>query len=282
MIGAAAGDGWKKQTHRLLKRDIRQGHRGTQILKDVLDEIAAIWFMVDTISSRGKPARKRVQIVTTVEEKDESDDAWIEFEFTDDTRRLLGSSEVYGSLNRLALLSFQSKYSVTLYELGCLYAGRREPTVTFTVPELRGKLGVPEGKYRDWTDLAKRVIEPAKAELDLLSHFQVSIQLQRSGRKVVRVTLGFWRKDDDAIEAAAAELERPRAQQAKRAKEYRDADQAARKKLREQVALDRPKPNNTAIEDLDPADRALIEIPDSELTDTQRDRKRQLIGNGLA
>ena len=52
------------------------------------------------------------------------------------------------------------------------------------------------------------ILEAAKEEVDHLAHFQVGIREHREGRKVVAVTLSFWRKDDAAIDAAADELER--------------------------------------------------------------------------
>ncbi|MGC2857811.1 hypothetical protein ACM64Y_20290, partial [Novispirillum sp. DQ9] len=52
MMGAAAGDGWKKQTHRITKKEIRQAHKGNERIDQILDEVAGIRLTLDGISSR--------------------------------------------------------------------------------------------------------------------------------------------------------------------------------------------------------------------------------------
>lgn len=210
MMGAAAGDGWKKQTHRITKKDIRQAHKGNERIEQILDEVAGIRLTLEGISSRGHPARIRGALVRIIEETSDDDASWVEFDFYDDVRRLLGASDVYATLNRAALLAFRSKYTVTLYELGCLLCGRRDPTQTFTVLELRRKAGVEDSKYSDWAQLSRKVLLPARDEINQLAHFVMSIQEHREGRKVVRVTLGFWLKDEEGMMNAARELDRPR------------------------------------------------------------------------
>jgi len=172
--------------------------------------VAGIRLTMDGISSRGRPARIRGALVHIVEETDEGDSAWVEFDFYDDVRRLLGASDVYATMNRSALLAFRSKYTVTLYELGCLLSGRNCKTQTFSVDDLRRKLGVEEDKYSDWAQFRRKVIQPARTEIDQLAHFVMTVQEQRQGRKVVAVTLGFWPKDEAGMMAAAVELERHR------------------------------------------------------------------------
>lgn len=210
MMGAAAGDGWQKQTHRITKRDIRQAHKGNERIEQILDEVAGIRLTLEGISSRGHPARIRGALVRIIEETSEDDTSWIEFDFYDDVRRLLGASDVYATLNRAALLAFRSKYTVTLYELGCLLSGRRDPTQTFTVADLRRKVGVEDSKYRDWTDLKRFVLNIAMNEINQLSHFSMTFQEHRKGRAVTAVTLGFWQKDEEGVMAAARELNRPK------------------------------------------------------------------------
>jgi len=210
MMGAAAGDGWRKQTHRITKKEIRQAHKGNDRIEAILDEVAGIRLTMDGISSRGRPARIRGALVRIVEEADEADSAWVEFDFYDDVRRLLGASDVYATMNRAALLAFRSKYTVTLYELGCLLSGRHDKTQRFTVEDLRRKVGVEDGKYRDWTDFNRFVLQQARTEIDQLAHFLMTITEERKGRKVVAVTLGFWPKDEAGMIEAAKELERHR------------------------------------------------------------------------
>lgn len=211
MVSTAAAQGFADQTYRLTKKELRKGHDSNDRISDTVDEVIGIRFQIPGLSSRGRAAIVKAHLFEEItEETDDGDRAWIEFEFSRRARAVFGGSEVYAVLNRTALLAFEGKYAVTLYQLGCLYAGRRDPTIRLTVPELRQRLGVPEGRYGDWAQIRRKVLEAAKAEVDHLAHFQVGIKEHREGRKVVAVTLGFWRKDDASIDAAADELERPK------------------------------------------------------------------------
>jgi hypothetical protein len=211
MVALGASEGFAERTYRLTKRELRQGHESNDRIAALLDEVMGIRLAIPGLSSRGRASIVRAHLFEEMnEETDQGDGAWVEFEFSRRAREVFGSSEVYAALNRTAVLAFEGKYAVTLYQLGSLLAGRRSPVVKLSAEELRQRLGVPEGRYRDWTDLRRFVLAPAKAEVDHLAHFQVSILEHRRGRKVEAVTLGFWRKDDPAIDAAAAELDRPR------------------------------------------------------------------------
>jgi len=134
----------------------------------------------------------------------------VEWEFTEPARHVLQGSDYYARMNRAALLAFDSKYAVTLYELGALMSGRRDPRWHGTIEQLREKLGVEPGKYRDWTDLRRFTIEQAKAEIDQLAHFALTWKEKRRGRKVIEIELYFWPKPADGVDAAAEEVDRPR------------------------------------------------------------------------
>jgi plasmid replication initiation protein len=76
--------------------------------------------------------------------------------------------------------------------------------------ELREMLGVPSGKYRDWTGLRRFTLEAAKAEIDHLAPFVLTWQEFRRGRAVERVEIQFTPKDDAARVEAEAEIRRSR------------------------------------------------------------------------
>jgi hypothetical protein len=211
MMATAAAEGFEDKTYRLTKRELRQGHESNDRIPELLDEVMGIRFQIPSLSSRGRAAIIRAHLFEEItDETDNGDSAWVEFDFTKRARQIFGGSEVYAVLNRTALLALKGKYAVTLYQLGCLYAGRRDPSVRLTVPELRQRLGVPDGAYTNWSFLRRDVIDKAIEELEQLAHFRVSVQEHRQGRKVIAVTIGFWRKDNAGINAAADEADRPR------------------------------------------------------------------------
>lgn len=128
-----------------------------------------------------------------VEETAAGDGAWVEYRFTEPARQLFLASGAYAVLDRAAVMALGSKYALRLYELGCLYAGRRNPTLSLPLPDLRALLGVPAGVYRDWTDLRRTVLDQARRELDTRTDLRVTLKERRRGRSVEGVTLGFWR-----------------------------------------------------------------------------------------
>jgi plasmid replication initiation protein len=77
--------------------------------------------------------------------------------------------------------------------------------------ELRELLGVPLGTYRDWTDLSRKTLTVAKAEIDHIAPFTLTWHENRRGRAVVGVELRFDSKRPEAIKAASEELKNGRA-----------------------------------------------------------------------
>jgi hypothetical protein len=72
-------------------------------------------------------------------------------------------------------------------------------------------LRVPPGAYRDWTDLRRKTLEMAKAELDHIAPFTLDWQItSRRGRSVDAVEIMFTAKDAHFRAEAEAELRRSR------------------------------------------------------------------------
>jgi hypothetical protein len=72
-------------------------------------------------------------------------------------------------------------------------------------------LRVPAGTYRDWTDLRRKTLETAKAELDHIAPFTLDWQItSRRGRSVDEVAILFTAKDAAARADAEAELRQSR------------------------------------------------------------------------
>lgn len=211
LFAKAGGDAWKPGIHTITKRELRGSHESNDRLRDIFEEVRQIRFVLPTISRRGYPALLSAPLIAyDIEETVDEDTAIIEWEFTEPARAILQGSDYYARMNKAALLAFESKYSVTLYELGAELSGRREPFWRGTVEALREKIGVEPGKYRDWTDVRRKTLEQAKLEIDHLAHFTLTWSERREGRKVVEVELCFYRKDDEQARDAVRELERPR------------------------------------------------------------------------
>ena len=213
LIAKAAGDAWKPGTHTITKKELRGSHNGNERIASILSELMSLQFTMPTISARGRDSVLTSALMAwNVEERSLDGMAIIEWEFTQPGREMLQNSDYYGRMNRGALMSFQSKYGLSIYELGCMLVGRRDKSTKLTVDQLRERLGVREGTLQNFAQLRRAVLEKAKAEVDQLAHFVFTWTEKRGGRggRVVEVELNFALKDGLAINEAADEVDRPK------------------------------------------------------------------------
>jgi hypothetical protein len=212
MIRAAGADAWQDQWHEISKAELRRAHQSNDRLGRMLDELRIVQLRMRRKSLRGAGAVWEAPIVAETEtELTDDARAIVRWRFSGPMRELLRTSEVYADLQLDVVLPLQSSYSLRLYELGRLYVSRRHPRWEGTKDELRALLRVPDGAYRDWTDLRRKTLETAKAELDHIAPFTLDWRiLSRRGRIVERLEVWFSPKRGADREAAEAELQRSR------------------------------------------------------------------------
>jgi hypothetical protein len=212
MIQHAAGDAWEAKEFWITKAALRRGHKSNDRIEDLMSEIGTTEVIINTITPKGTPGRLIVPILASrIEEDDETDSGVVWYEFTPKVAAMLRRSETYALLSGKAVLAFESKYSLVLYEIGCQLSGRHNPTQEFTIDALRELIGVPPGKMTEWSDLRRFTLEKAKREIDHLAEkFSFSWEEIREARKgkVVGVKLVFELKPGDLAIAAAEEADR--------------------------------------------------------------------------
>jgi plasmid replication initiation protein len=210
LLAKAAGDAWQKDWFSATKAELRGTHKGNERLDDTLAELQKTRLRALVKSSRGQPAEQFGVIVSDYKtETSEDGAALVEWKFGDTMREVMRRSDYYAELRRQVVLALESRYSVTLYELGCGRYRRRHPVWEGTIDDFRAVLGVPH-TYRDWTDIRRRTLTAAKEELDFLAPFTMRWHEHRRGRAVVRIEIHFHPKDDAARADAEAELQRSR------------------------------------------------------------------------
>jgi hypothetical protein len=212
LIQKAAGDAWKPGPHSMLKRELRGTHESNDRLPGIFDELQGTLLRIETVAPEGRAAALVAPVIAyRIEHLEDDDGACVWWEFSEPARRAMQGSDYFAALNRGTLLAFGSRYAVTMYERGCLLAGRRDPRWRGDVPTLREVLGVPARVYRDWGDIRARVVEPAIAEVNQIADFVASYRVENGPRnKVVAVELLFLPKDPAGRNAAAAELNNSR------------------------------------------------------------------------
>ena len=118
-----------------------------------------------------------------VEEISEDGISEVEFEISDNFKRMIQRSDCYARVNLGVLLALQSRYALTLYDLGCLIINRQNRVVKMNVDELRRRLGVPDGSFKNFAEFRRDVLAKSKAEIDQLADFLVEWEeIRGSGR----------------------------------------------------------------------------------------------------
>ncbi len=207
LLAKAAGDAWQDQEHQITKGELRGSHQSNDRLVRVLDELQRVLLRIQVKSPRGHDAVLVAPIIAQrIEELDDEARSVVFWRFSEPMRRVMQASDHYAEMRQQAVLAFESRYSVTLYEYGCLLYRRQHPTWQGSMVELRELLGVPAGTYRDWTDLNRFTLGIAKSEIDHIAPFTLTWRESRRGRAVVAVELRFEPKDPMAVAMARAEL----------------------------------------------------------------------------
>ncbi len=124
---------------------------------------------------------------------------------------LLEPSARWGQISLPVLMSFSSKYAVSLYENITQSVNLRHITnATYSIDEFREMMGVPAGRYAVYGDLNRHVIKPSVTEINALAHFDISVLPIKKGKKVDQIMIGLGAQDDDARHEALRERDRPR------------------------------------------------------------------------
>lgn len=118
--------------------------------------------------------------------------AIIRYQLSAALRKILENSVHWGILSRKALLAFESRYALRLYEMVALRIGLERTRQDFSIEDLRERLGVPQGKLLKWDALRRKAIDPAVAEVNQLSGFRVDYTPLKKGRSFVGITL-HWK-----------------------------------------------------------------------------------------
>ena len=143
----------------------------------------------------------------------EHDDAagLLDHRFDAELRRIIQDSRVFGRLRKQAMFAFTSKYAPALYEMG---EKRRNMqfrwTEIFELKELRELLGVKSDELRTFGNLNAWCLKPAAQEVNGFADFGVAFRPIKTARKVTAVQMAWWRKNEEEVKAAFAEVQRHR------------------------------------------------------------------------
>lgn len=195
--------------HCIAKADLRGTHEGSERLADSIDRLMRTIVRV-RVEQGGRPAIMKVTLLSrTTEQDDES--GLLYYRFDAELRRIIQDSRVFARLRKEIMFAFTSKYALALYEIG---EKRRNMqfrwTEIFELGELRELLGVGRDELTTFGNLNAWCLKPAAQEVNGLADFGVTFHPIKTGRKVTAVQLAWWRKNEDEIRTAFAEVQRHR------------------------------------------------------------------------
>lgn len=196
--------------HCIPKTELRGNHEGGERLADSIDRLMRTIVRV-RVEQDGRPAVMKITLLSRTTEHDD-DAGLLYYRFDAELRRIIQDSRVFARLRKEVMFAFTSKYALALYEMG---EKRRNMqfrwTETFDLDELRELLGVKPRELTTFGNLNAWCLKPAAREVNALADFGVSFRPVKTGRKVTAVQLAWWRKNEDELRAAFAEVHRHQA-----------------------------------------------------------------------
>ena len=110
-------------------------------------------------------------------------DEFVEFKIHSEIyETILNFSKGFRKFELATAMEFNTIYAMRFYEL---FSGNKSP-ITYTIDHLKIMFKV-EGRYKQVNDFIKRVIEPAKKELDEKSPYSFEYNLEKEGRKITKI-----------------------------------------------------------------------------------------------
>jgi Initiator Replication protein len=198
--------------HAIPKAALRGTHKGNERLSDTIQRLMAGQVEVRIIRD-GKRYLQSIHLLGTVARpEDEEEDGNVYYRFPAELREIIRQSSIFARLQTEVMFCFSSKYALALWEMiqkrGNL---KHKNTDEFTPEEFRSLLGVPKGKLLAFDAFRRFAIVPAVEEVNALSSHMVQLDAIRHGRKVVKLRLIWFAKDEQGLKSAYCEIQRHKA-----------------------------------------------------------------------
>jgi hypothetical protein len=199
--------------HVISIKELRGPHKGGERVKDSIIRLQTTLVRVPTVDKNGKPATKRVAILSDTTTSDDEDDpnGQVVYSFSRGMREIIKDSTLWGRVRTAVIFAFTSKYSLSLYELLPSRINlERVWDEQFSLKDFRALLGVPEDKLLRMPDLLRNCINVAVAEVNGMADFGVKIEAVRKGGSIRGKVTGFrvswWRKNAQQLQEAYKEI----------------------------------------------------------------------------
>ena len=235
LLDRAGADVVNDHEHRTTLESLNWSHRDLDALEDAVDELHGTRVSLTVETPRGR-RRLSGPILAHVDRPAEGYADVLLWEFSKTFRAVVKRSHHWAAISARAVLAMECKYSPWLYQICALHAGRERVSHEWDLDDLRERLGASSPSLRRWQDFKRRVLEPAVAEINHLTGIGVAWEPIKRGRSVVGIRLFTWRKAQDELDAAAAELDQPRIGRKARREDLVEQIVDRQTRLRRQIA----------------------------------------------
>ena len=212
LVKSAGVDLAVAKDHRMALADLYQSGLGHMTLAERVEALRELQTTLVEVRVASPKVIGRMRIVSEAllsrVERDEDDRGELVWRFGETLRTVFANSDHWAVLSKRAVLAFESRYALRLYEIVALRSGLDHKTSeNFLLDELRSRLGVPAGKLNTWPHLRQFALEPAIAEVNQLSGFTVSYEPVKRRRSVAAITLSWTQKGGRERAATKRELD---------------------------------------------------------------------------
>ena len=202
-------------THSMALADLYQTGLGHMTLAERIDTLRELQTTLVEVTAPSAKVKGRMRVISgpllDYVARDEDDRGDLEWSFSRVLRTVFANSDHWAVLSRRAVMAFESRYSLRLYEMVALRAGLDHKTAeTFPLDDLRSRLGVPADALTTWSNFRVVALDPAIAEVNQLAGFRVSYEAVKRGRSVASVRLSWGVKSAPDRKATKRELDSPK------------------------------------------------------------------------
>lgn len=186
-----------------MRKTAESPHQTNERINTSITRLMRLILDYENLDSEGEHWRCKAPLIAFAKYSERKDILY--YEFPKQLRPLLVDPALHARIRLSVIYQFESKYSLILYEILQRHADRRRPcwVLTIDVDKLRRLLGV-EDKFANFKDLRKRVLDPAKTEIDAHAEFTINFKEIREGgptatrgrgSKVLKVEFTVTRKE---------------------------------------------------------------------------------------
>lgn len=212
LVDAAGPDACADKVHSIpIERLNGTFHVSREEFVETCRELFGTTVRMEIDTKRGRAEKIGPMLADVERDLEDGEGSEVRFQLSPVLRLVLARSNHWAALSRKAVMAFESRYALRLYEVIAIRAGLSSKSAeTFDLDDLRSRMGVPRGKLVRWADIRRYVLDIAVAEVNQLSGFHVSYEPLKRGRSVMAVRLTWAVHGAQGRAAAARELEASR------------------------------------------------------------------------